>query len=253
MSELDKQDNFVLVLLLGALLGFCTACLLILCPVVGLQVLEKYQTLVAGCIAAVGLYVAVQNTNRQIANTSRLEDDRRSRDFFAARSLSSHALSQLCEYAQDCCQRLKALVSDTPTSALELIVVPAGFKCSAVPKDAVERLERLLKFGDNAEIQNRSHELIGFLQIQNSRMNSLKRKDYIFLEGYCSLLADAVELYTRCEMLIVYTRHHDAEVPGLPRLNNFQNAMHQCGVDLPPWEVVYKVLVERWPATSSIT
>lgn len=246
MPELDKRDDFDLGLLLGSLLGACMACLLIVLPAVGLEGLKNFQTLGAGVIAALGLWVAVINVNRQIVNARSIEDDRRSRDFFAARSLSSHALSQLCEYAQDCCQRLKAVVSDPPTDTLAPIVIPTDFECPAVPKDAIERLERLLKFGDNAEIQSRSHELIGFLQIQNSRMNGLKKKDFIFLEWYCSLLADAMEVYARCEMLIVYARHHKDEVPSVPKLNDLQRAMYFCGVkDSPPWHIVHDVLVRR--------
>jgi hypothetical protein len=248
-SRFKELDDYYLGLLLGSLFGFCIACLLILYPAVGLLGLKEYQTLVGGFIAAVGLLIAVLNVNRQIASARRMEEKRRSREFFAARLLSSHALSQLCDYAEDCCQRLKVFVDGPPTDFDEGIAIPEDFKCPPVPKEAIERLERLLKFGDDAKAHSRIAKLVNHLQIQNSRMKGLKQP--LSASFFYTRLADAVEVRARCDMLFLFVRDlrqgNDVFdlVPKEPELNDFQSAMTHCDLPMPLWKSVCNALEER--------
>jgi hypothetical protein len=257
---MDSPDNFDLGLMLGILIGACLALLLVLFPAVGLEVLAKYQALIGGFIAAGGLYIAASNTTRQIVNSQRMENEKRSREFFAARVLMPHALTQLCDYAEECCEGLKSLISQRRGDRSEVACVLADFEFPAMPEQAIARLERVMQFCDNDKAHTRIAELVRDLQIQNSRLCGLKVAYKVLPEWICAeRLADSLNIRTRCNMLYPFARYSTQGsgvynlVPGEPTLEDLYQSLTFLMLDAIHVPIPVKRVLESrfWQLESS--
>jgi hypothetical protein len=236
-------------IILGILIGIAATMLITTSRWFWQHGLERYQELLSGCLALIGAAAAVGVVIRQINHAQEMEDERRSRKMYAARSMMPSALSALCRYARDCGLALhEALGEDSPPEPHQTIYLPHSLAVPPIPDASIAILRECLEFG-TADIQYRIAELIKHLQVQYARITQpeeLFDGRQIGGEWYYTLVADAIELYSRSEMLIPYARRDQEHDPGEPKLREMISAVRLCGYDEIRWPYLYSKLRGEW-------
>jgi hypothetical protein len=133
-------------------------------------------------------------------------------------------------------------------SHIKTIYLPHNFEAPSVPDGAIAILKECLEFG-NADIQYRIAELIKLLQVQYARITQpeeIYQGRDIGGDWYYTLTADAIELYSRSEMLIPYARRDQENDPGEPRLREMISSAGFCDYDKFHWPFLYSKLRGEW-------
>ena len=82
-------------LLIGGLLGFVLACLLISLPFINGQFVHRWQDLIAGLIATAAAALALWAVRQQIQQAQKMEDCQRRSNFWPARRSKSRPVAML--------------------------------------------------------------------------------------------------------------------------------------------------------------
>jgi hypothetical protein len=240
LADLVNMD-----VLLGLLIGIAASFIV----VVSMQheTFKEYQELIAGSMALIGAAGAVVAVMYQIRHTQNIEDERRNRQMYAARSMMPHALSSLCEYAESCCAELRNVLGDArPPHDPEQVKLPDFFSLARVSDLQIEPLQQLLQFGE-PEVQDRISELMRSLQIQQSRLNNrgfFVANNLIFARQYYTLIANTLEIYARASKFFSYARGREQEVPAVCK-DDISSAAFSCGFD-PEWRDLQKYIDKDW-------
>jgi hypothetical protein len=230
------RRDFDFALLIGILLGFVLACLVIFLPFAGLSdFVYRWQTLITGLVAIVAASIALWAVRHQILAAQEMENDRRERRNYAARAMMPHALNSLCTYARGCSDALRSVVDEAPSPHLADVHYPAHLDIPALPDAAMATLKECIEFGDR-EIQLRLASLVEQLQIQHVRLvEPYDIFEVISGDWYYTLIEDALEIHARSTMLFDYARRRDENAPNEPKAKDIYNALQPCGFDLGEW------------------
>ena len=194
------------------------------------DLLDHWQTLVAGLLALLGAWLTVRDLRRQIDQTHRLDDDRRLREERGAKSVLSLALSELADYAIDC---IKLALPYAPAVGAAP-PVPAGMQAPPIPVAILEPMQACAKFADRS-VGADIAALLGLLQIQHSRLESLvaragrRSPPEIWTVEAIGAVMDAAELHARCGDLFPYARGSKPD-PNLTFQQQLQTALQLSGV-----------------------
>jgi hypothetical protein len=248
-GENMKRDFDDLALLLGALLGFALSSMLILSPFF-IRDIDKYQTLLTGLIAAVaavgGAAATVWVVNRQIRQAQDAENERRTRQLYAARAMMPHALTALSDYAEQSCGSWRARVREGLPAENDTIVIPPNFRLPDLPTESMAPLQRRLEFGE-AELQSAVALLIQCLQVQQSRTRIRHIETGVtFGYQYLSRLAEALEIYARAAILFHYSRGTTEDAPAEPTKADMMSAVANCGFWHERWNPLRTHIDTRW-------
>lgn len=169
--------------------------------------LNRYQALLAGILATVAAYFTILNLREQIKQSREVEDDRRSRNEIAARSLLPIALDALSSYCSDCVSELISL--HTPTATIPSIHVPSAFKIPDPPLDILNILQDNIKHGNKTEVHKMA-TLVALLQIHMAR---LRDSSYVTksIYGRDQMIYDSLVLQSLIDKLYRYGRRMTAE------------------------------------------
>ena len=202
-----NDKDFSLALLIGGLLGFALACMLIFLPFVReTDFVYRWQTLIAGIISIVAAAVALWAVRQQIRHAQQMEDKRRERQAYAARKMLPHALASLSQYAASCLTALRD-VEPADTVALDL----NAMSLTPISGLDLEPIKQLLEHGER-DIQDRLSELLLSFQQQQSRPRPELTDDdpdvWIFF-----ILARALEIHALSAKLDGYVRNDEVPSP----------------------------------------
>jgi hypothetical protein len=234
-------------LVLGILIGLATS-LLFASPWHWEHGLRDKE-FVVGILSLAGAAGAILAVMRQVAHAQEMEDERRARQNFAARSMMPHALTSLCRYARACGQFLQGVVQEQNGPAPhDTVSLPVNLDIPILPDDVFKTLQGCIEFG-RSDLQKRLAELIGALQVQNTRLND---PDELFDGGrisgdwFYTLVADTIEIYARSTMLFDYGRRETETAPEEPRLRDMLSACHLCSFDDVYWPHLHEKLQSGW-------
>lgn len=182
---------------------------------------HRYQTLIAAAAAVVTIFVL----RSQIAEARSAEARNVARAQIAARAYLPLALTEVCEYAEECMirldkhriDRLAFVLPDIPQNAIEAI-----HACIATAaKEQAIRLAAIL-----SDIQVQRARLRG----RTRRLRSSTISDGIF---------DSAELYARSESLFEWARRTSSSAPN-PHRRDIQIAIRVAGVEIRHYPLISK-------------
>ena len=216
-------------------------------PVQPDNVVHAYQDLIAGILALIGAAGAVSAVIYQIRDARKMEEERRERQMYAARSMMPHALTSLCEYAESCCKELKDVAGKTPPKNGEQVKFPPKFNIPQISELPLAPLQQLLEFGDE-EIQNNISRLLQALQVQQSRLQhrNMPLSIDVFGYQYYTRIAEALEVHARAGALFPYARRTAETAPNFPTPDNMLAVVNHCGFWDLEWAPLKTFISERW-------
>lgn len=197
--------------------------------------LYDWQTLATGLIAIVaaligGGFVYYQTRAAQLA-----ERDRLRRRHAAARSTLPLVLSGMMGYARRVAIGLRRMhLAGTVDYVIHETIVT--FDVPSLPTDATRALSEVIEAASN-EMAEVISDLLGELQVQNGRLQSLRdgaeaggvgRRNLpkAELEEY---ICDVAEIYARCELLLSYARRETETASGTPSGDDLLRALRLMG------------------------
>ena len=256
MAAMDnKKGDWVVWYSLGCLMGFAITALFVtaLAAFSGFhgfwKLLFDYQTLITGILAilAAGLSVGLMQHQTaamymQIQQTERFENERRERRDYAVRSVLPHTLRTIGDYAEDCIGVLVALDKVMSSKKEEQIVLEHVILARVTPlptENSIPYLsnEAIITLRDNIEgIQNdqvrtKMRELIGKLQIQNSRFRASVLNVIDHPPNYHRMgdhYWDAIEIYALTAHLFPYAHFDSGYAPAPLNEGDYVSAAANC-------------------------
>ena len=191
-----------------------------------------WQTLLTGLLAIAAAFVGGYFVNKQIVDARRLEADRIARRFSAMRSVLPLTLSYLSAYARDNAEALKDIYSRKENNEIpNTINLP---KLPELPLDVVPQLRDMIETSDK-NVAKVIAELLAKIQVQSSRIGSLKRwrsspqremVTSLNIEGY---ILDTAEIYARAAALFDFARRKSDTVRYLVTSSELKSALDQLG------------------------
>jgi hypothetical protein len=196
-----------------------------------ITIIYNYQTLIAGILAVGGAIGTVLMINKQIRQSNKQEQKRRSHQNFAARAMMPAALSALSDYSEKCIKFLLLLLPIAPDE--HAVTTPISDDIPLIPSDELFTLKQCMEFGDEP-ITVIIADLIRKLQIQHSRLRDMKSKpnnSFIILDAnIIDYILDALEIYARCAKLFTYARRERDSAPSELEKFDMISAAHNCGI-----------------------
>ena len=241
-------DLFNLDVLFGILIGIAISFSILVGMGEGIQAWQDLTGGILGVLGGAGAVIAVMH---QIRHAQDMEDERRSREMYAARSMMPHALASICEYAELCAAQLRTVIGkSSPPKDPDRVTLPAQFDLPRVSELPLSPLEQLLQFGDSP-IQDRLSTLMDRLQIQQSRI--VNRSGHVvdnavFARWYYTLIVDTLELHARASALFHCARRETDLIPDGITQQSFYSAAQQCGFGRPGWDALAALINERLAA-----
>lgn len=172
-------------------------------------VLKDWQTLIAGVLALVGAALTVAWIQRQIDQAQQLEDVRRERRHYAARSAMPAALAEFSDYATQQLEMLHAF--GPPVDGTITFTQAWDRKIPAVPPSAVAAFQTCIESA-GLRVRKEMAKVLEELQVMNSRLRELPNKTGIGASYLNELVADALEMYVRCDGMFDYARGRASEM-----------------------------------------
>ena len=189
-----------------------------------IDVLEDWQTLVAGILALIAAIVTVRIMMRQVRiqkselDTARREsEEQRQRRLIACRAVMPADLSSIIQYAQDC-----AFASGTALQMLRGEEERRAFSCPSLPDRVVSNLQQLIEQLDE-ENANSIADLLSCYQVQHARLagefgyfNSPERlgTHRIMTENNFEFtLEQTVRLFLLAESMFKFARRDELNIP----------------------------------------
>jgi hypothetical protein len=169
--------------------------------------LNRYQALAAGILATIAAYFTILNLREQIKQSREVENDRRSRNQIAARSLLPIALDALSSYCSSCVKELTSL--HMPVATIPSIHVPSTFRIPNPPLDILNILQDNIKHGNKNEV----HKLATLVALLQVHMARLRDSNYVTksVYGRDQAIYDSLVLQTLIDKLYRYGRRMLAE------------------------------------------
>ena len=200
-----------------------------------LTCLEKWQTLVSGILALLAALGGAYMIHRQIRQQQKIENNRISRQYTAARSTLPLVLSSIMEYTRGVGGELRRIYTEEAGDHVRSEVfsrwqIPpfpqgdAGTLASIIegaPEDIVVAISKLLT---NLQVQatnTRGLEAGGVLG--TTRRRTVPKPE---IETYIKRTAD---IYARCSMLLEYARDEIECVDPAPDVEHFSRALFIFG------------------------
>jgi hypothetical protein len=195
------------------------------------EFLNKYQTFIVGLLAFFGAIGTIYMINRQIAQATEIELDRRNRQHLAARAMLPAALSSLCSYARDCAIYLRKIrpISLQGPARLEEF----GTAVPAIPTEAIGIIREFIEFAEY-KIAEHIADLVAKLQVQQSRLAEISYffspSKLLVQKNVDTFLMDALEIHAMCGELFPYARRQTQEPPRIPNTSDIQRSAFVCGI-----------------------
>ena len=183
-----------------------------------------------------------------------MEDERRERQLYAARTMMPLALAAISDYCQGVCTELKRILGGKrPPKDPEQLTSPEDMKLPLISDLRLEAVEQVLQFADRS-VQDRVGEMLKLLQVQQSRATN--RSGHIidntmFARWYYTLISDALELSARANNLFPYARGDTDNAPAPPSQPEMFRSAGWYGFMRPDWVELQKHIAEDWQPYSS--
>jgi hypothetical protein len=214
-----------------------------------IELLDKWQTLVAGGLALIGAMWTVYYIHRQIKQVDDLEKARRSREELAARAVLPLALSQLVQYANECLQ----LIKDHSMQPENLHRPPLGenIELPTVQRDIIGTLQACVRYGDDNVVAQIS-TLLATLQVQQARLRDLisRRAQWpnrrIPRVQALDVMIDAAEVHAKASALFEYGREV-ADMRAKSTRQEINSAFFRIGIVTADEADLNDVLNRRYP------
>ena len=179
------------------------------------EVIERWQTLIAGILALAAAAWTAILINKQILQSEKQEQNRVQRRLVAARATLPLALSGICNYAKDVCSELKLIYPFTETAGVKFGI--PTFTITPVPVSLISDLERMIEATTSPSVANRIADIICEIQTLNARTHDLDEKlhspSYVGKrESVTNYLIQSAELLSLAESLFKYARRRSDEV-----------------------------------------
>lgn len=179
------------------------------------QWLYDWQTLLSGLLAVGAAAVSVYFLKEQISKTEQQNRDDLVRRHNAARVVLPLVLSSIHEYCQSAVSRIaEAIEKFNPENlAQELLMdkpLPASSERLAVPTSAIEGMANFVETLTQTPQIKHVSEIIGQIQIFQSRFDKIDLNDSTQIHGFYGLLIDAATVSFLNESLYNYARGVDA-------------------------------------------
>lgn len=211
-----------------------------------IDLIERWQTLIAGLLAIVAALIGGRYINRQIQASANIEEDRRKRKFAASRAVLPLTLSSLSEYARRCSAYLKDILATRNGEAIPLQSTPTP--PPLLPITVIEELRSMIEYSDEP-IRGALVRLVSKIQEQTARLtvlaNRLRKRpnseELVTVSNIEEYMLDAAEIYARCAALFSFARAQSEEVPGDPSIADIRSALNQTSL----WQENFARLHER--------
>lgn len=218
---------------------------------------EKWQTLIAGFLAIIAAFIGGTFINRQIASTQRLEEDKRQRQFAAARAIMPIVLGEAIDFSVACAVALKRLYQQRdgeriPPTA-ELPDLPS------LPLKLAQGLHDTIVHADG-EVYRPVADLLGNIQVIAARLKSLwsdlPRAEHVVvalnIEGY---IVDCAEAHARSSLMFEFARRRTSSIKTSPTSRDIAASLRNIGFPEEEYDRVHATAERRfganaWTATS---
>jgi hypothetical protein len=175
--------------------------------------LFEWQTLLTGILALVGAIWTVRLIREQISQVERHETDRLVRQHRAKRFLMAHSLSTSARYSE----RVIADLSVARGMFNEDRRLAGNWIPPIFPSEVIVNLAEFIETSDRSDVNALVGELIGQLQILESRLASLVEDSRVFRVGIKMNIAEyqiqAAKVLQICSALFPYCRTETENVP----------------------------------------
>ena len=193
-------------------------------------------------VTAIGVISATYLAVWQQQKNSEREAEQRRRKNIAARSVMPAALSEICDYADVCVERLTKLYPRDEA----IPILPEKFPVPDFPSDATDILKECIEHAEE-EDGKKIAECIRKLQIQHSRVSSFFQSSTPRALPYSfdSMIIDTVSLHAYCSMLFPYARIEDAYQSSQTFELQTSISLHSLKIYEETFPSVYKLLRAR--------
>lgn len=196
---------------------------------------EKWQTLISGLLAIFAALIGAFFVYHQTCQTRNFELDRLNRRHAAARSTMPLLLSNIVGYSRTVGRDLRRLYLEGRGADIRREAL-INWEIPQVPKGEIAALASVIEAASN-DVAQVIADLLGRLQVQSSRLNSLKaditgdtavgRK---FLKSELEeYILDIADIHARCEILFAYARREAEKVQPVPLVADKLRALFLMG------------------------
>lgn len=209
-----------------------------------IDVVQNWQTLIAGILAIVAAFIGGYFINGQIRASKKMERERIRRQHNAFRSVLPLALSIVIEYAENATTILRQIHGTANNGRIGPTATPPNF--TGIPSEVIEVLRSTVETSEEA-VASPIEELLGKIQITGARLRDLHRRmqdpsSVVIPVNVESLMVDCATIYARTGTIFLYARRASETIPAELSYKSVKEALSLMKVDDSSYPDVYAML-----------